>query len=101
MKRILSLLFAIIILLSSATFAFASESQPTVEVLVTTLLNDALANPNEFELTDLTDTNVYLCNPINPYVLDGYTLQKNNDVEYYFVITDSEFLSCIKLSALV
>lgn len=96
MKRLACLLMVIILLLSTS-FVSATEALPSIETIATDLLNDAIANPNEFGLPDLEGEHVYICNPVNPYVYEGGAIERNEDVECYFVITDEAFLAYIKL----
>jgi hypothetical protein len=96
MKRLACLLMVVVLLLS-ASFVSAAEALPSIEAIATDLVNDAIANPNEFGLPNLEGDYVYICNPVNPYIFEGGSIERNENVEYYFVITDEAFLACIKL----
>lgn len=77
--------------------AFAKEAAFSVEAVAVELLNDALAQPNSFILPDLDEKNIYLCNPIHPYALIENELQSCEDIEYYLIKTETEFIGCITL----
>lgn len=97
MKKVISLLLAVIICFRSSIFVFATESSFSVEKLAVELINDALTHPDEFDLPNIGSTNVYLCEAINPYAFENSSLRKSEEIEYYFVITDSEYIACITL----
>lgn len=96
-KKIISLLLVVILCLNVTIFAVATEQTFSVEQVAVELLNDALKQPNYFDIPDLDGKTIYLCNAINPYTLEGDDLQLCNDIEYYLVKTDDEYIACITL----
>lgn len=97
MKRIFTVLLATCLLLNIACFAAASEPTFSIEEVATYFMNDALEQPNSFHIPDLNGKNIYLCNAMHPYVLNGNELQVNNNVVYYLVKTNDEIIASITL----
>lgn len=97
MKKLVCALLVLFLLCNIPCSILASESTFSIEDVATELINDALAQPNEFGLPDLNGQNIYLCNAINPYTLEEDELIPCSNIEYYIVKTDDSFVACITL----
>ncbi len=97
MKKIICLLLSFILVLSTASISSAVESKFCIEDVAVNLLNDALKQPNVFNIPNMNNKSIYLCNPINPYRLKGDELLPLYDVALYLVRTDDEIIASITL----
>lgn len=90
-------MLSVLVILSMVGIASAEESEFSVENIATYFLNDALSQPAYFSLPDLNGKSIYLCDPINPYVLVGNQLYVYDDVECYLIKTDDEIIASVVL----
>lgn len=98
MKKLLSLLLAVLLLLGQITGAVAVEQTKQAEFSVTSLaaslLEDALQNNAYFNLRKLSGE-VYLCNPVHPYYMQDGTFVADPDIEYYFIKSGDAYVACV------
>ena len=95
MRRIISLIAAVAMILCSVVFSSAAEQQHTVESVAVQLINDALTHPECFGLPELGDEEIYICEGINPFTKVNDEMTRCQEIEYYFVRTESEYIACI------
>ena len=60
-------------------------------------MNDALSKPEVFDLPDLTNETIYICEAIHPHTLGDSGLVSSENIEYYLIRTDDEIIACITL----
>lgn len=97
MKKLFCLLLACVLLCNYLPVVSAVEQETSVEQIAVNLINDALSQPNEFALPNLSDETLYICKAIHPYKLENDALIESTNIEYYLVKTENYFVACITL----
>ena len=97
MKKLVVIILVAVLCAASAPSVTASEQDFCVEQVAVQLINDALSKPGVFDLPDLTNETLYICDAIHPHTLDDSGLSPSDNIEYYLIRTDDEIIACITL----
>lgn len=97
MKKIISLLLILVMCIMPFQTAKAETTKHNINEITNEFLTIALENNEYFNLPNLQNKKIYISNPIRPYKIDENKLSKSNDIEYYFIKADDEYIACVTL----
>lgn len=95
MKRFVCITLVLLLVCSSIPNANATETIDfSIVSLASKFISSAYANNEYFNLPN-NQEDIYLCNPVNPHIIQNNSLAANEDIEYYLIKMGNKYIACI------